>query len=176
MKLPEAIIPPLCGITMLILMIIDAKKEIKQWRNQAPNGKDFIKNFSKALLDIRYCQQIYTNKGIKDNKQYIDYVPANVNNTLFKVKVLKDNTPEGLEYSTIPRYKSYTVYINDEPVCREHIFNDKSSFEFTCKRERDEVIQIVMQAYEVARPDVEADHKRIYSEWLSTKSYFKENE
>ena len=73
------------SVVLLVLMtwilIHDIRKELKEWRNQAPDGKDFIKNFSKALLDIRYCQQMYKNKGIKDNKQYIDF-SASIENCL----------------------------------------------------------------------------------------------
>ena len=70
------------GVIMLILMITSTIKDIKIARNQAPGGKTFIKKFSKALSIILELQEIYKNEN-----QYIDYVPANINNTLFKVKV-----------------------------------------------------------------------------------------
>ena len=53
----------------------------------------------------------------------LTFVPSVLHDRMFKVSILDDANPEGLEYKTIPRYLSKTVYVNDEPVCRLHKFN-----------------------------------------------------
>ena len=95
----------------------------------------------------------------------------------FNVKVEKETPYIGLEYETIPMYKSYAVYIDDEIVCRAHVIRqlskDHTFLEFSSKRKSDEVIDIVKKADKVAR---ELNHERVVK-WFSkydSKSFYSE--
>lgn len=127
--------------------------DIKAFRRQAPYGKVFIRDFMEMLDDIE--------TALTNSKE--EYIEAFVSgNFKFNVKVEKEIPHIGLEYETIPMYKSYAVYIDDEIVCRAHVIRqlskDHTFLEFSSKRKRDEVIDIVKKADEVAR---ELNHERV---------------
>jgi hypothetical protein len=75
-------------------------------------------------------------------------------------------------------YKSYAVYIDDELVCRVHVIHkdckDKVFYvEFSSRRKRDEVIDIVKKAQKVAN---EYNHEHAV-QWFSkydSKSFYTE--
>ena len=136
--------------------------EIKKSRNTTPYGKTFIKKFHKIVKDIEEAQRI--------SKHTV--MTCFANGGMFKVAVKKDDTPEGIQYRTIPVYKSYGIYINDELVCREHIFKDKSYFEFSSDRKTDEVVTLVKEAHIPAREIIDKHNKELYDKYFGHKSFF----
>lgn len=142
--------------------------DIKASRRQAPYGKVFIRDFMEMIDDIE--------TALTDTRK--EYLEAFVTgNFKFKVRVEKETPYIGLEYETIPMYKSYAVYIDDEIVCRAHVIRqlskDHTFLEFSSKRKRDEVIDIVKKADKVAR---ELNHERVVK-WFSkydSKSFYSE--
>ena len=155
-------------IIMAIVYTISIIRDIKRWRREAPNGKVFKKEFAKIIDDICNAQQISKN----------EYMPAFVNNVMFKVEV-DEYKPMGLEYSTIPMYMCYDIYINGEIVCREHIIKElnknKIWFEFSSKRKRDEIIVIINSANESAKEICQKSNKEMYERLgLVSKSFFTE--
>jgi hypothetical protein len=87
----------------------------------------------------------------------------------------------GLEYSSIPKYKCYDVYINEELVCREHIIRelstDKIWFEFSSRRERDEIITIIKEADTPSKEISKQSNKELYQKLgLVSKSFFEFND
>ena len=155
-------------ITITIVYIISTIKEIKQCRREAPNGKVFKKEFAEIIDNICRAQQISKN----------EHMPAFVNNVMFKVEV-DEYKPMGLEYSTIPMYMCYDIYINGEIVCREHIIRELSKnkiwFEFSSKRKRDEIIAIINSANESAKEIRQKSNKEMYERLgLVNKSFFTE--
>ena len=74
-------------------------------------------------------------------------------------------------------YMCYDIYINGEIVCREHIIKELSKnkiwFEFSSKRERDEIISIIKSANEPAQEILNKGYKEIYENLgLVSKSFF----
>jgi hypothetical protein len=133
-------------------------KNIKDYRNSAPYGKRFIKRFYDKLTSIDRALHI------ADAPSFV----TAVNSKTFKVTVRKDETPKGLEFETIPVYKSYCVYIDGEAVCRAHVLHinskNKIYIEFSSKRKYSEVIEIVDSVYVMAKEILTEDTKK----WLST--------
>ena len=153
-------------IIMVVVYIIALIKDIKRARRSAPYGKVFKKEFAEIIDSIYRAQKISKN----------EYISAFVNNVMFKVKV-DEYKPMGLEYSTIPMYMCYDIYINGEIVCREHIIKELSKnkiwFEFSSKRERDEIITIVKEAQKPAKEILEKSNKELYKKLgLTSKSFF----
>lgn len=153
-------------IAMVVVYIIALIKDIKRTRRQPPYGKIFKKEFAEIINNIYRAQKI-------SNKEFIS---AFVNNVMFKVEV-DEYKPMGLEYSTIPKYMCYDIYINGEIVCREHIIKelskDKIWFEFSSKRERDEIIAIINSADEHAKEILQKSNKEMYEKLgLASKSFF----
>ena len=153
-------------IAFTIAFIVSTVKDIKQWRRQPPYGKVFKKEFAEIIDNIYRAQKISKN----------EYISAFVNNVRFKVEV-DEYKPMGLEYSTIPMYMCYDIYINGEIVCREHIIKELSKnkvwFEFSSKRERDEIIAIINSANEFAKEICEKSNKEMYENLgLVSKSFF----
>lgn len=150
--------------SFLYMVIID----IKAARRQAPNGKIFIRDFMEMIDDIE--------TALTDSKkEYLEVVVSG--NFKFKVRVNKEVPYVGLEYETIPMYKSHVIYIDDELVCRAHVIDrncKKHNFiEFSSRRKRDEVIDIVKKAQKVAN---EHNHEHVIN-WLSkydSKSFYSE--
>ena len=148
-----------------IAFIVSTVKDIKQWRRQPPNGKVFKKEFAEIIVNICRAQTI--------SKK--EYILAFVNDAMFKVKV-DEYKPMGLEY-TIPMYMCYDIYINGEIVCREHIikegYKNNVWFEFSSKRERDEIITIINSANEPAKDILKKNTKELYQNLgLVSKSFF----
>lgn len=156
-------------IIMVVVYIIALIKDIKRARRSAPYGKVFKKEFAEIIDNICRAQQISKN----------EYMTVFVNDVMFKVEV-DEYKPMGLEYSTIPMYRCYDIYINGEIVCREHIIKewskDKIWFEFSSKRERDEIITLVKSAYEPAKEILQKHNKEMYKRLgLVSKSFFTED-
>lgn len=143
--------------------------EIKASRRQAPDGKVFVKDFMEMIDDIE--------TALTDSKK--DYLEAFVSgNFKFKVRVNKEVPYTGLEYETIPMYKSHAIYIDDELVCRVHVihpyYKDKVFIEFSSRRKIEEVIDIVKRAQKVAN---EYNHEHAVN-WFSkydSKSFYSED-
>ena len=91
---------------------------------------------------------------------------------------MKKEVPyDGLEWETIPMYYGYGVYINDEIVCRVHIIDANCKkihfIEFSSKRDRDEVIEIIKEAHKTAK---EHNHDQ-WTKWFSkydSKSFYQD--
>lgn len=154
------------NIIFIACVIISVIKDIRAVQRSAPYGKVFKKEFSEIIEDIFKAQKISDQT----------HIPAFVNNILFKV-VVDEYKPSGLEYSTIPMYKCYDIYINEEIVCREHIIRenckDKIWFEFSRKRDRDEIITLVKAAYEPAKEILQKNNKELYERLgFVSKSFF----
>lgn len=154
------------GVICIACLIISIIKDVIAIRRSAPYGKVFKQEFAEIIEDIFRAQKI-------SNQTYI---PVFVNNILFKIEV-DEYKPLGLEYSTIPMYRCYDIYINGEIVCREHIIKewskDKIWFEFSSKRERDEIIKLVKGAYEPAKEILQKNNKELYERLgLVSKSFF----
>lgn len=148
------------AVIFTVYMIVS---EYRTCQQVPPDGKIFVKEFSEIVSDIYRAQEI---SGFK-------FLYSFQNNITFKVSVKQDDTPEGLEYRTIPVYKSFSIYINDELVCREHIFKDKHYFEFSSKRKRDEVITLVKESREHAKEILRKDNEELYERLgLVSKSFF----
>jgi hypothetical protein len=159
----------LVGIFVVVSSIIfidSIVRDIKRARRQSPYGKVFKKEFAEIIDNIYRAQLI--SKHTAMNCRDVD--------GRFMVRVT-EYKPEGLEYSTIPMYRCYDVYINDELVCREHIIRelskDKIWFEFSSKRERDEIITLVKAAHVCAKECLELNSKEFYEKLgLVSKSFF----
>ena len=150
-------------------MIISVIKDVRAVRRSAPYGKVFKKEFAEIIDDIFRAQKISDQT----------YISAFTNNMLFKIEV-DEYKPSGLEYLTIPMYRCYDIYINGEIVCREHIIRefskDKIWFEFSSKRERDEIIAIINSANEHAQEICQKNNKELYERLgLVSKSFFTED-
>lgn len=164
-KLFAIIVFSIVGAFLVSYMIQD----IRAARRAAPYGKVFVRDFMEMIDNIE--------TALTNSKK--DCLEAFVTgNFKFKVKVEKETPYIGLEYETIPMYKSYAVYINDEIVCRAHVITkyskDYTFLEFSSKRKRDEVIDIIKKADNVAR---EYNHERI-TNWFSkydNKSFYSED-
>ena len=147
---------------IIIGVMCSAILEIKACSNKAPYGKTFIKKFCRKINMIQKVQK----------RDKLTFVPSVIHDRMFKVSILDDSNPSGLEYKTIPRYLSKTVYINDEPVCRLHKFNDKESIEFSSDRKYNEIISIVDEAYNNAEK-AESDYiHNVVEKHFRTKTFF----
>lgn len=154
------------GIVCLICWTVGIIKSVKEANRSAPYGKVFKKEFAEIIDNIYRAQQIYKN----------EHIIAFVNNIMFKVKV-DEYKPVGVEYYTIPMYRCYDIYINGELVCREHIIKEwdknKIWFEFSSKRERDEIIAIINSANEHTKEILQKSNKEMYERLgLVSKSFF----
>lgn len=153
-------------IAFTIAFIVSIVKDIKMARRSAPYGKVFKKEFAEIVDNIYRAQKISKN----------EHMLAFVNNAMFRVEV-DEYKPTGLEYSTIPMYMCYDIYINGEIVCREHIIKEWSKnkiwFEFSSKRERDEIITIIKSANEHAKEILQKSNQEMYERLgLTSKSFF----
>ena len=139
-------------------IIISIIRDVKAERRRAPDGKVFVKEFSEKLI---YIQKALSNSN-KDN-----FVIEKLHHS-FNVNVVKEEVPEGLEYSTIPVHKSYCAYINDEPVCRVHVIHvnckDKYYLDFSRKRPYKEAIEILETAYSSAKALRKEYYKDMFKE------------
>ena len=149
-----------------IIFIESIVRDIKRARRQPPYGKVFKEEFKKIIDDIYRAQLVSKHTAI--NCRDVD--------GRFMVRVA-EYKQIGLEYSSIPMYKCYDVYINEELVCREHIIRelskDKIWFEFSSKRERDEIITLVKAAHVCAKECLELNSKEYYEKLgLVRKSFF----
>ena len=149
----------LCWTALIIREIIQARKA-------APNGKVFVDNFYDKVKDILRAQ-------IDDNLSHVAvFMP---NGFTFNVKVVEDFKQKGLKYETIPMYKCYTVYIDDEPVCRAHNLtvcaSNKKCIEFSSKRCHTEVIDIVEHAYSIAKERLNERCAAWFSKYNSVSFY-----
>lgn len=131
---------------VVVYMMYMVVGDIKEVRRKAPYGKVFVRDFMEMIDDIETATT-------HSNKKYIEaFITSDFK---FKVKVEKELPYTGLEFVTIPMYKSYAVYIDDEIVCRAHIIRqlskDHTFLEFSSNRKMEEVIDIVKKAHKVAR-------------------------
>ena len=154
------------SIVCIICWIILITREVKAARRSAPYGKVFKKEFAEIIETIFRAQKI-------SNQTHISVF---TNNMLFKIEV-DEYKPSGLEYSTIPMYKCYDIYINGEIVCREHIIKERSKdkiwFEFSSKRKRDEIITLVKAVNELAKEILHKNNQELYERLgLVSKSFF----
>ena len=131
-------------------------KEIKEFRNSVPNGKAFVKKFYNKVISINIAQQVLELPNI----------------------VSQEMVPEGLEYKTIPKYKSFCIYIEDEAVCRVHIlevnYKNKICFDFSSKRPRCEIIEIIDEAYLIAEKELKEFNKKYYN--INKNSFYSDTE
>ena len=156
------------GIVLSLIMVIClfaiAVKEYKNHVNSMPNGKNFVKNF---------VSKIDTIQRVTDNSNSIT---VTVKGRGFNVSAKKDDNPKGLEYETIPVYRSTCIYIDDEPVCRMHnlhlSFKDNYYLEFSSKRRCKEVIEITEEAFKIADQIRDEQIKTYVGSYLSTKSFY----
>ena len=136
----------LFSIAVVAYMIVIVKG-IKASRNSIPEGKAFIKEFSKIIENIYLAHKLH-------NLKSTDVV---LNNKVFKVSVERVFEYEGFKYSTIPMYESYLICINDEPVCRKHIirpeYKTKVFLEFSDKRKINEIVDI-LKAYNITAKNI----------------------
>ena len=135
-------------------------------RRKAPNGKVFKREFAE-IVDNIYRAQNYSKN---------EHMSVFTNGMKFDIRVA-EYKQIGLEYSSIPMYKCFDVYINEELVCREHIIKelskDKVWFEFSSKRQRDEIIDIIKEANEPAKEFLKKNNKELYEKLgLVSKSFF----
>lgn len=154
------------GIICIICWIIGIIKEVRASRRMAPYGKVFKKEFAE-IIDNIYKAQNYSKN---------EHMPVFTNGMKFDIRVA-EYKQIGLEYSTIPMYKYFDIYINEELVCREHIIKefskDKVWFEFSSKRKRDEIINIIKEADAPAKEILNKGYKEIKESLeLIHKSFF----
>lgn len=150
-------------VFMYIFWIIVIFKEVKSNRRLAPDGKVFVKKFVNKIEVIesatKYCGKPSTVE--KDNFK-------------FDVSVKDDEKLKGLEYEALPVHTSKCVYINDEPICRVHYIHahikDKYYLDFTCKRNLNEIIDIIESSYKVCKSYEDARWKDILNP--SNKSFY----
>lgn len=147
----------LMGIFCIVITIVVLVKDIKEARNTAPHGKTFTKKFYEKLVEIHKAGEVTGAPGFI----------SKVKGLSFTVNIVKDEVPKGLEYETIPIYKSYCVYVDNEAVCRAHIlqidFKDKIYLEFSSKRKYAEVIEIVESVYTQAKEALAEYNKKWYN-------------
>lgn len=110
--------------------------------NEARTGRRWRRKFIEKL------ETIYNVTG--DNGP----LELKYNGHTFNIKVVDEPKQVGLEYDTIPMYKSKLLYINDEPVCRVHyiesLFRKYKFLEFTNSRKFEEIIELTQGVYIVA--------------------------
>jgi hypothetical protein len=132
-------------------------KDIKDTRNSMPHGKTFTKKFYKKLTDISKAEEIAKVPGFVSKLKGLD----------FSVNVVKDDVPKGLMYETIPAYKSYCIYIDNEAVCRAHSlhieYKDMVYLEFSSKRPYKEIVEIVENVYTQAEEILAEHNKKIFN-------------
>ena len=156
----------LAMIFVIPIMIWCIVENIRDSRRQAPYGKVFKRDFLEAVDDIV--------RAMRHNK--LEYITAFVSgNYQFKVKAIEEENREGLDYPSLQIYRSHAIYINDELVCRVHLFgrwsNQDIFVEFSSKRNMDEVIDIVNKAHTQAKQYI----KEEVSEWFGksdSKSFY----
>lgn len=123
-------------ILLVIVLAFDISYTLWTNANSLPHGKRAVKKFIEKINIIKNVTE--------DNEQPVEFVHKGKH---FKVMVLVEDKQTGLEYSTIPRYISKMLYINNEPVCRIHDLEDYSKhrtyLEFGQSRERAEIIELV---------------------------------
>ena len=160
-------------IAVIIFWVSFTIKDIKKMRRQPPDGKVFIKEFVETVKDI---YDGIVNSRIDKN---VDFITSHVNKHTFRVRVEKQAPYDGLEFETIPMYKNYTIYIDDEVVCRVHFIHkdckDKPFIEFSSKRDRDEVIEILRCAHVVANEINHEWTRQLFSKYNS-KSFYQSSE
>lgn len=143
------------GIILYTYMIISSIRDAKKARRTPPNGKVFIKEFISIIDDLIHTQEFAKVESIWALKERMT----------FKVRVEEEIMQKGLQFETIPRYKSYLIYINDEPVLREHIidinYKKVTNFEFSSKRDKLEVVDIITEAHKQTKEIREARNKEI---------------
>lgn len=147
----------LLGLFYCIFIVWLIIKDIKDVRNSMPHGKTFTKKFYKKLTDISKAIEIAKVPGLVSKLKGLD----------FSINVVKDDVPKGLMYETIPAYKSYCVYIDNEAVCRAHIlhieYKDTIYLEFSSKRHYKEIIEIVENVYAQAEEILAEYNKKIFN-------------
>lgn len=154
------------GITCILCWIIATIKSVRESNRMAPYGKVFKKEFAE-IIDNIYRAQLYSKN---------EHMPVFTNGMKFDIRVA-EYKQVGLEYSSIPMYKCFDIYINEELVCREHILRelskDKVWFEFSSQRKRDEIINIIKEADEPAKEFLKKNNKELYKKLgLVSKSFF----
>lgn len=154
------------SIVMILLTIIClTAMTVKEANRKAPYGKVFVKEFIDMVDDI--------NTAIIHNS--LPCIAVNVHRHSFKVNIKSEVPYNGLQYETIPVYKSYAIYIDDEIVCRchhiQHGYKDHHFIEFSSKREIDEVIEIIKEAYIEAKEHNHDYMRKLFSKFNSKSFY-----
>ena len=128
---------------------------VMESRNTLPYGKRAVKKL------VEKTDRIYDANRIAKKE-----ILVHKDGVVLPVKVVEQDTMEGLEYSTIPMYKCLSVYIKDEEVVRIHNIYSQSKnnyyLEFTATRKQNEIIEIIDAAYNVAQPIYNEHRNRIY--------------
>ena len=154
------------GVTFICCIIASTIMDIRITNNKAPNGKKFIKKFDEIVDDIHTAQI----------KGKVQEMWATKNNKTFKVRV-EHISSDSMDFTT--RYKLNNIYINDELVCKEHILKvglkDIITFEFSHKREIDEIVDIVTSAHKQAKEIIDEYYKEIFNINKETKSFYSYN-
>lgn len=142
MKLYIIFLGFVCAIGVLV--IISRIKDFIDEAKKSPTGKKFIKNFASQIEDIQHNQIYNGDKNLE----------VSLNNKIFKVCVTNDPTIDTLSGSFLSVYKSKSVYIDDELVCRLHIWRpgilDEIFIDFSRKRSQGEIIEIISEAARIA--------------------------
>lgn len=140
-------------------------KEVRQFNRQVPDGKVFVKEFVNMVDDIMHALSHCT----------LSCIDASVNKHRFRVSVKEEVPYDGLEYEITPVYKSFAIYIDDEIVCRVHKiryrYKDHHFIEFSSKRDRDEVIEIIKEAHIEAKEHNYEYVSKLFSKFNSKSFY-----
>ena len=155
------------GLLVSSCFIAMTVTEYRKANRTAPYGKVFVKEFVDMVDDIKYA--------LVHNS--LSCITTPVNRYSFRVSVKEEVPYDGLEYEITPVYKSYAIYVDDEIVCRvhkiRHCYTDHHFIEFSSKRERDEVIEIVKSVYTVAK-DINYESMRKFISKSNSKSFYSE--
>lgn len=99
----------------------------------------------------KFIEKLETIYNITGNNEPLE---LKYNGHIFKIKVVDEPRQKGLEYPTIPMYKSKLLCINDEPVCRIHyidgMFRKYKFLEFTNSRKFEEIVELTHGVYLIA--------------------------
>lgn len=151
------------AIIVSLFFVLITIKEVKEHRRLAPNGKVFVKEF---VNKIEVIESATKHRGKSSTVEK--------DNFKFEVSIKADEKLKGLEYETIPVHTSKCVYINDEPICRVHYIHahtkDKYYLDFTCKRNLNEILDIIESSYKVCKAIEDARWKNILDP--SNKSFY----
>ena len=153
------------GLFVTACFIAMSVKECREANRKAPYGKVFVKEFVEMVDDIHHA--IYCCP--------LSCIDVSLHGYKFRVNVKAEIPYEGLEHEITPVYKSFAIYIDDEVVCRVHkilhSYKDRYFIEFSSKRNRSEVIEIVKEAHKLSRQYNHEYVTKLYSKYNSKSFY-----